>query len=83
MKGTPFIYQGDELGLTNRRFDDIGQFNDVWSKNAWCALARGQGNNAWGAASALNKGEAMHKALANCPSPTTKVIAASVFSGAP
>ena len=37
MKGTPFLYQGDELGLTNRRFDDIGQFNDLWTKNAWQA----------------------------------------------
>lgn len=35
MKGTPFIYQGDEMGLTNRDFTDIGQFNDLWTKNAW------------------------------------------------
>ena len=37
MKGTPFIYQGDELGLTNRGFTDISQFNDLWTKNAWKA----------------------------------------------
>ncbi len=35
MKGTPFIYQGDEMGLTNRTFTDIGQFNDVWTNNTW------------------------------------------------
>lgn len=35
MKGTPFIYQGDEWGLTNRVFTDISQFDDIWTKNAW------------------------------------------------
>jgi oligo-1,6-glucosidase len=35
MKGTPFIYQGDEMGLTNRHFTDVSQFNDLWTKNAW------------------------------------------------
>ncbi len=35
MKGTPFIYQGDEMGLTNRNFTDISQFDDLWTKNAW------------------------------------------------
>ncbi|HTM80887.1 alpha-glucosidase [Asticcacaulis sp.] len=37
MKGTPFIYQGDEMGLTNRNFTEITQFNDLWTKNAWQA----------------------------------------------
>ncbi|ESQ75094.1 alpha-glucosidase [Asticcacaulis sp. AC402] len=35
MKGTPFIYQGDELGMTNVTFSDIAQFDDIWTKNAW------------------------------------------------
>ncbi|MDI7776211.1 alpha-glucosidase [Asticcacaulis sp. EMRT-3] len=35
LRGTPFIYQGDEIGMTNARFTDIEQFNDVWTKNAW------------------------------------------------
>ncbi|MDV6332428.1 alpha-glucosidase [Asticcacaulis sp. 201] len=35
MKGTPFIYQGDEMGLTNCAFSDISQFNDLWTVNAW------------------------------------------------
>ena len=29
MKGTPFIYQGEEIGMTNARFDRIDQFRDV------------------------------------------------------
>ena len=35
LKGTPFIYQGDEMGLTNQAFTHISQFNDVWAKTAW------------------------------------------------
>lgn len=31
MRGTPFIYQGEEIGMTNFPFDDVSQFNDVSS----------------------------------------------------
>ncbi len=33
MKGTPYIYQGDELGMTNPGYDSISMFDDVESKN--------------------------------------------------
>lgn len=29
MEGTPFIYQGEELGMTNVRFEDIGDYRDL------------------------------------------------------
>ncbi|SLN61020.1 alpha-glucosidase [Roseisalinus antarcticus] len=29
MKGTPFVYQGEEIGMTNVRFERIDQFRDV------------------------------------------------------
>ena len=29
MKGTPFIYQGQEIGMTNPGFEDIEDYNDV------------------------------------------------------
>ncbi len=29
LKGTPFIYQGDELGMTNYPFTSIDQFDDI------------------------------------------------------
>ncbi|WP_299622337.1 alpha-glucosidase [uncultured Tateyamaria sp.] len=29
MKGTPFIYQGEEIGMTNVRFDRFEQFRDI------------------------------------------------------
>jgi oligo-1,6-glucosidase len=37
LKGTPFIYQGDELGKTNYPFAKIEEFDDIEVKNAWKA----------------------------------------------
>jgi oligo-1,6-glucosidase len=36
-KGTPFIYQGDELGMTNYPFASIEDFDDIEVKNTWKA----------------------------------------------
>lgn len=33
MRGTPYIYQGEEIGMTNTDFTDISQFKDVESLN--------------------------------------------------
>ena len=35
MKGTPYIYQGEELGMTNVRFEDINDYNDIESLNMY------------------------------------------------
>lgn len=35
MQGTPYIYQGEELGMTNPGFDDITQYRDVESLNMY------------------------------------------------
>ncbi len=35
MKGTPYIYQGEELGMTNVRFDTIGQYEDIETLGAY------------------------------------------------
>ncbi|MGR5092317.1 glycoside hydrolase family 13 protein [Vibrio maritimus] len=32
MSGTPYIYQGEEIGMTNKHFNDIGEFNDLMAK---------------------------------------------------
>ncbi|HSE23899.1 MAG TPA: alpha-amylase family glycosyl hydrolase [Pyrinomonadaceae bacterium] len=37
LKGTPFIYQGDEMGMTNYPFTKIEEFDKVPVKNAWKA----------------------------------------------
>lgn len=35
MQGTPFIYQGQEIGMTNVKFDSIDDYNDVAIKNLY------------------------------------------------
>jgi alpha-glucosidase len=35
MQGTPFIYQGQEIGMTNVRFDSIDDYDDVSAKNMY------------------------------------------------
>lgn len=35
MQGTPFIYQGQEIGMTNVKFDSIEDYNDVAIKNMY------------------------------------------------
>ena len=35
MKGTPYIYQGEELGMTNRKCRDFSEFRDIEIKNAY------------------------------------------------
>lgn len=37
-RATPFVYQGDELGMTNYPFAAIGDFDDVSAKARWAAL---------------------------------------------
>lgn len=36
-KGTPFIFQGEELGMTNFPFGDLGQVRDIESLNRYAA----------------------------------------------
>ncbi len=35
MKGTPYIYQGEEIGMTNITLADIEDFDDIQSKNLY------------------------------------------------
>lgn len=35
MKGTPFIYQGEEIGMTNFHFNSISEVKDIESKNMY------------------------------------------------
>ncbi|MBR2654454.1 MAG: alpha,alpha-phosphotrehalase [Lachnospiraceae bacterium] len=41
MRGTPYIYQGEELGMTNAYFTDINQYRDVESTNYFRILTEG------------------------------------------
>ena len=38
LKGVPFLYQGQELGMTNHRFDSVDQLRDVESLNLYREL---------------------------------------------
>lgn len=40
LKGTPFIYQGEEMGLINYDFESIEQINDVESRNLYVELCK-------------------------------------------
>ena len=42
MRGTPYVYQGEEIGMTNFPFSSFEQFRDVESLN-WITEARGKG----------------------------------------
>ena len=35
MQGTPYIYQGEELGMTNVRFEDISDYQDIEIRNMY------------------------------------------------
>lgn len=41
MRGTPYIYQGEELGMTNAHYTSIGQYRDVESLNYYRILCEG------------------------------------------
>lgn len=42
MKGTPFIYQGEELGMTNVSFKQLKDYRDIETKNAYDELVHQQ-----------------------------------------
>jgi len=42
LPGTPYVYQGEELGMTNVRFDRIEDYQDIETHNFWTqAVVRG------------------------------------------
>ncbi|CAM3835938.1 glycoside hydrolase family 13 protein [Alkalicoccus chagannorensis] len=47
MRGTPYIYQGQEIGMTNIYFDSIDDYDDVAAKNEYKEMAaEGRGEEA-------------------------------------
>jgi len=40
MQGTPYIYQGEELGMTNANFSHIDAFDDIEIKNAFAEYTK-------------------------------------------
>ncbi len=44
MRGTPYIFQGDELGMTNVAFDTIEDYRDVETLNVWQETKESRGD---------------------------------------
>ncbi len=42
LRGTPYLYQGDEIGMYNCVFEDISEFNDVQVLNAYKTLVESE-----------------------------------------
>ena len=58
LQGTPFLFQGQELGMVNRRFTSIDEVNDIESRNKYAELLPLVGAEA--ALQALNSGSRDH-----------------------
>jgi glycosidase len=43
MQGTPYIYQGEEIGMTNPHFSSISDYRDVESHNMFIERGAGAG----------------------------------------
>ncbi|PWI34370.1 alpha,alpha-phosphotrehalase [Vibrio albus] len=43
MQGTPYIYQGEEIGMTNPHYTDISQYRDVESTNMYDIMVNHDG----------------------------------------
>ncbi|MCI0396460.1 MAG: alpha-glucosidase [Chloroflexi bacterium] len=43
LQGTPYIYQGEEIGMTNVKFDSIEEYRDIETLNAYRELVEERG----------------------------------------
>ena len=43
MKGTPYIYQGEEIGMTNVAFENIDDYKDIETLNMYKELVKEKG----------------------------------------
>ena len=43
LQGTPYVYQGEELGMCNAYFDKIEDYRDIESLNAYRDLTENSG----------------------------------------
>jgi oligo-1,6-glucosidase len=46
LQGTPYIYQGEELGMTNVKFDSIDDYKDIETLNVYRELVEDKGMDA-------------------------------------
>jgi len=60
LKGSPFVYQGEEMGLTNYHFSSIDEINDVESKNHFRVMTEEKHMTAEEALSMIQEGTREH-----------------------
>jgi oligo-1,6-glucosidase len=46
LQGTPYVYQGEEIGMTNVAFPSIEDYRDVWTRNSYRELTEERGVSA-------------------------------------
>ncbi|MGV8856269.1 MAG: alpha-glucosidase [Devosia sp.] len=79
-RGTPFIYQGDELGMTNFAFERVSQFDDIAVRNAWEGQLRAGRNDEASFVANLNKTSRDHS---RTPMQWTEGTAGGFTTGSP
>ncbi len=55
LRGTPYLYQGDEIGMSNANFQEVSAYNDVQVLNAYKTLVETQKHNKEAFLAACNK----------------------------
>ena len=80
LQGTPYIYQGEELGMTNVAWPDIGHYRDIETLN-WWAVATGE--RGLDPAEALAGIHAKSRDNARTPMPWTAAPGAGFTTGTP
>ncbi len=54
LEGTPFIYQGEEIGMTNVAFESLDDYNDIAARNLYHELVNEKGMDARAALAVLH-----------------------------
>ncbi len=80
LRGTPFIYQGEEIGMTNYPFEDVTDFSDISSKAAYYRELIKEPDNP---PKALRKASMTSRDNARTPMQWTKEINAGFTMGRP
>lgn len=77
-QGTPYIYQGEELGMTNVAFDSIEAYQDIESRNMYRVATQERGQDP---AEVLRAIHAKGRDNARTPMPWTAHVASGAHAG--